>query len=174
MLAELEAGFGRIEAKRAEVLGRVRALGEAERAAAPKPGEWSPLQLVSHLVLAEDLVAGQVAAAEAAGGKPPQKKPLGRFLVRLLCGTMRAAIPVPAPPGMEPPPAPEPLDVLESRWEESRRALGGRLAALTAADLARPFALHPIVGPLDARQVLDMADAHLTYHLKRFPGARRP
>lgn len=168
MLTELDGRFGRIEAQKAALIGRVCTLDGAAQSTAPKVGEWSPLQVIAHLVLAEELMAGEIEKAAGPEGKTARPKPLTALMVPLLCGAMRAALPMPPPPTMEPPPSPDPLEASEARWSELRAALRTRLE--TVADPgARNFSLHPILGLISARQALDITEAHLTYHTKRFP-----
>ena len=167
-MTQLEERFRKIEAQKAALLGRVCALDVTERAKAPKTGEWSPLQVIAHLVLAEGLMAGEIEKAAGPEGRGARPKPLTALMVPLLCGAMRAALPMLPPPTMEPPPTPDPLEASEARWSELRAALCARLESVADPD-ARNFSLHPILGPISARQALDITEAHLTYHTKRFP-----
>jgi hypothetical protein len=165
MDAYLESQWLQAESLKADLLARVAAMSEAERAAPPKPGEWSPLQILSHLLVAERFVAGY------ASEKPdPAKKLANPFVVGLLCRVMRAGIPLPAPDVMTPDPTPMPLESLAEEWGQERAKLQ---VLLSERPPTEPFGLHPIFGVVTTRQVAEMLAAHMQYHVKRFPRAVR-
>lgn len=171
MHADLKRKFDQVEEQKATLLARVAARSDVEQMRAPRGGGWSPRALVHHLVLAEEQVGKHVAAAGAAAGSAPGRVLASRRpLVALLAGVMRAGVPLPAPSEMTPPESEGdllPLDVAAARWDAARRALKERLEAVTSETARTAIALHPVVGPLDARQVLGLLDAHLVYHQRQ-------
>lgn len=167
MLPELHDGFESLQRRKADVLARVAALEPEEQTAPPAPGEWSPLQIVQHLLYVEGLSAGpEVALPPDSRARP---RPGTGLMVKMLAGWMRAAVRLPSPDAAAPPPAEggSDLESLDARWSARRDDLRARLEVVTDPD--RAFARHPIAGPLTARQVLDLCDSHLVYHQKRFP-----
>ena len=173
MLEDLKQRFGRIEEQKATLLARVAARSDTEQMRAPRAGGgWSPRALVHHLVLAEEQTLKHVAAAAAAATETTPGRVLAsrRPLVALLAAAMRAGVPLPAPPEMTPPETDGELLILNdaaARWADGRRVFQKRLEAVTVESAREPIARHPIVGPLDARHVLDLAEAHLIYHLRQ-------
>ena len=170
MLPELRDGFESLQRRKADLIARVAALDPAERTAAPARGEWSPLQIVQHLLHVEGLSAGpEVALPPDSAARP---RPGTGMLAKLLAASMRAAIRLPSPDAIAlPPDDGADLDALDARWGARREDLRARLEAVKDPD--RMFARHPIAGPLSARQVLDLCDSHLVYHQKRFPKVGR-
>ena len=169
MLPDLKKRFDAVEAQKADVLARVAARSDAEQRRAPRAGAWSLLEVVHHLVLAEEGTARQVEAATTAAPDALARRPrLGRIALPLVLGVLRHGIPVPAPPEMIPQTT-VPLPELAERWAAARRALAGRLEAVSTpnAPPQTPVALHPLLGPLGACEALDLLDAHLRYHLRR-------
>ena len=169
MHEDLRRRFERIEEQKAALLARVTARSEAEQMRVLNGGGWSPRALVHHLVLAEEQTLKHVAAA-ADETTPGRVLASRRPLVALLAAAMRAGVPLPAPPEMTPPETDGELLTLNdaaARWADCRRAFQKRLEAVTVESAREPIARHPIVGPLDARQVLDLAEAHLVYHLRQ-------
>ena len=161
MLPELQTRFDTIETQKTEILRRVRALDDARLNAAPKPGEWSPREIVQHLVMAEESTVAQIAAAKTA------QKPLKKWLmtpVPFVIAILRAGIRVPAPASMMPVSSVT-LEETIAVWDEQRTNLHAHLDTVT--DSRIPSALHPAFGPLDAVQLLDITDSHLTYHRKQ-------
>lgn len=162
---ELERRFSALETLRDTVLTRVASLPEADRTLSPGPDAWSPAQVVTHLVLAEQEYLGLIARAaeRGVGGLRPTRSPL----VGLLCFVMRQGIPVPVPPGMAPP-ADASLEAAARIWEVSRADLRRWLESVD--DPRREvLGVHPQLGPMSATQMLAVLDAHLRYHLKRMP-----
>lgn len=165
MAPELETRFAALERLRDDVLERVTALPEADRIVAPKPGAWSPAQVVTHLVIAEQDYLGIIArtAEQGGGGNRPTRSPM----VAMMCFVLRHGIPVPAPSSMEPP-EDATLEAAARVWEVARADLRRWLESVD--DPRRDvLGLHPQIGPLSASQMLAILEAHLTYHLKRLP-----
>jgi hypothetical protein len=144
-------GFAAIEAKKAEVLRRLEALTPEQA----QTGDWSPAQVAYHLMRAEELLPAPP------DGKTARRKPV--FFVG--CAILRAAISVPSK-AREEPRGDLPLEELKTRWAAVRTALQTRLESAPPGERC---ADHPVFGGLDADAYLQMLDAHLTYHLKRWP-----
>ena len=147
-----ERFFTLIEGKKAEVLRRLEALTPDAYAA----GDWSPAQIGYHLMRAEEKLRA------APDGSSTRLRPIyfvGRTILRL-------AIPVPPPAGVETPSGALSPGEIRAGWTAFRERLRADLE--TAASGER-FARHPLFGSLDADAYLETIDAHLTYHLKRWP-----
>ena len=170
MLPELQSRFLRIETLREELTAKVAALKEEDQRKSPAPGEWSPLEVMAHFIRVENLILDQVEALRVAGKKPI--KPFSKMLIAIICSTMRAGIRVPVPEGMEPPAEFGTLGELAAQWSATRLAFQQRLAEVKPDSLTQPVSLHPIAGPLTPLQVVEMAESHMIYHLKRFPRVR--
>lgn len=155
-----------IETGKSEIVRRARALPADVFTAPRKPGDWSPAQMLHHLAIAEGEVTGQITDLQA--GKSVDKK-APAFAVSLLTQVLRWGVPLPAPPNMLPSLTPPGLDETERLWSEHRAFLKARLDNLQAGDVSTPIALHPIAGPMNAPQVLRLADAHQVYHLRQLP-----
>ena len=165
MHADLQTHWEQAESLKADVLARVAAMPEDARAIPAKAGDWSPLQVLSHLLIAERFVAGYEST------KPEQPGRMANPLViGLLCNVMRAGIPLPAPDVMAPDPDPMPLEAVTREWDGDRGKLRDTLAN-AAPDT--PFGLHPYFGVVTTRQMIGMLAAHMVYHAKRFPKAAR-
>lgn len=165
MHADIQSDWEQAESLKADVLARVAAMPESARSVSAKTGDWTPLQVLSHLLIAERFVAGFV---------PPKGESPGRMasplVIGLLCNVMRAGIALPAPDVMAPDPQPMPLETLAREWGRERQQLKESLADV-APDA--PFGVHPYFGVITTRQMIGMLAAHMTYHAKRFPKAAR-
>jgi len=164
----LPALLDKCDAQKNEILARVGALSDTARNARPQPGEWSPHEIVAHLVVADELAASQITAAERAGGALGRPGIRGALFVALIAPPMRAGRRLPAPDIVLPDVlAPLPFPVLAERWETARQAVRVRIAAVTPEGENEAVALHPYAGPLSARQFMVISNAHLTYHQKQ-------
>ncbi|MBB6048275.1 DinB family protein [Armatimonas rosea] len=140
-----------IEQQKTEVLRRLEALTPTQA----QQGDWSAAQVAYHLMRAEELLPAPP------DGSSTRRKPV--FYVG--CALLRAAVSIPSK-AREEPRGDLPLSELKARWAASRETLQATLA--TAAPGER-VAQHPVFGALDAESYLRMLEAHLTYHLKRWP-----
>ncbi len=146
-----EQRWASIERKKAEILKRMEALSPE----AYVTGDWSPAQIGDHLSLAEQKM--RVTPTREQVSFSPK--------VTLVCTVLRLAPAIASKASFEPENLP--LAELRARWDASRKELR---AALETAPIGTVFGQHPIAGPLDIGNYLAITDAHLTYHLKRWPG----
>lgn len=168
MLPDLARRWEILEERRSDVLARVAALTPSQRDLRPGTNAWSPVELVHHLILAEEQMGAQVAAAaaRAASGRPLRRRALPAPFLLTALAVLRLGIRVPVPDTMVPRDVVS-LDVLTDRWEASRRALRERLDSLDAGTRRDPVSLHPLAGPLDAVELLRLIDVHLGYHQRQ-------
>jgi hypothetical protein len=145
--------FDAIEQKKADVLRRLAALSP-ERAV---QGDWSPMQVAYHLMRAEE----RLPAPD--NGTKTRRIPI--FFIG--CTMLRLAVSIPSK-AKEEPRNDLPTGELMDRWAASRQALK---ETLEHARSGERVAEHPVFGALDADSYLTMLDAHLTYHLKRWPAS---
>lgn len=155
----------RAEALKADILAKADAVPESLRGTAPKPGEWSASETVSHLAVAERFVIGYAGASPDA--LPPPANPV---VVGLICGAMNAGIALPAPEGMTPAVNGKSLETLAQEWGAVRETFR---TGIDGADPATPYGVHPMFGTLTVRQTMEILAAHTAYHYKRFPKLAR-
>ena len=163
MQPELKPFWDLAESLKSDILARVESRAEGSRRRAIRPGDWSPLQVVAHLVVTEKFVIGS--------GENPTGRPANPVVIQVLCAALRAGIPMPAPDVTDPGLTPETLGTLARRWDTLREVFHERLAS-AAPDA--PFGTHPYFGVVTMRQTVEMLAAHLTYHVKRFPASVEP
>ena len=170
MLHEVERLYDRLEHSRARVLGLVEATDERQRSVQPAEGKWSMLQVVEHLVLAEE---GTLRVFEK--GPPPQPKVKLRSLLvlRAIEGLFGLRIRLPIPSKALTPTAPESLESLRSRWDETRAGITRFLRELEPGDLRRPRFRHPVAGWLTVGQGLDFLERHIRHHERQIHRIRR-
>ena len=170
MLTELDTIYRKIEERRTEMINRLEALPDAEQMMPPTTLEWSALQVVEHLIMYEELVCNWRARAVGATASPSWK---GRGFVGLMTWIMRSRLRIPTLPELQPQ-SESTLLALCERWRVVRVNLRTGLEAVTQERLPTVFILHPIAGPLNAMQVLQLLDAHLMYHQRHWPLEKKP
>lgn len=163
MHPDLQTEWGRGDTYKAAIVAKAAALSPSERRAAPKPGDWSPLEVVSHLVIAIRFVVG---TSRTSGETPRAANPL---VMSLLCTAMNVGIALPAPEIMTPVPTANdtPLETLTAEWDAERDAFFALVNAAQSPDTL--FGVHPFFGAMTVKQTVKLSTAHLAYHLKRFP-----
>ena len=161
MLTALEKLHQNTEQRKTEMLAYLESLTDQERMKQPTPSDWSPLQVMEHIVIVEEWVSGPT---------PKNRKVLlkGYLFMALGVSTMRKGTRVPTLPQAVPSGALNYTEI-KQRWEDARAFISSKLASVTQETQDEPIALHPVAGPLTAKQILELLDAHLIYHWKHFP-----
>ncbi len=159
--AEIETRFAAIERQRQMLTDCVCALSDAQLRQA-KPGGWSSVQTIEHLVLSDETV-GQ--AQETPASEDVMFRVLPRALRRaLVLAALRrdAVLPLPSP-ALEPA-GTAPLPALLERWDTAR---AGMRRALEVFPGGEPRWSHPVLGPLTALQMLTLSEVHTAYHTRQ-------
>ncbi|MBC8141355.1 MAG: DinB family protein [Armatimonadetes bacterium] len=165
MHPDLLPQWERAEALKTDILAKAAAVPESLRGVAPKPGAWSPLEVVSHLGVAERFVIGY------AGGSPDAMPPSANpVVIGLLCGALSAGVALPAPEIMMPEVNGKSLETLAQEWDAVRNDF---YAEIATASPDTPYGVHPMFGTLSVQQTMEMLMAHTAYHYKRFPKTTR-
>lgn len=162
MLPNLQRGFDAIEVQRAHFQGTALALADGPLNWSPEPGVWSVRRIIEHLVLSDESVGR---AQDAVQAEALMFRVLPRALRRALvlrAFSRDAVLPL-LSPAVEPS-GDVPLPALLSRWEMSRAEMRRVLDSLRR-DEARYS--HPVLGPLTASQMLDLARVHTAYHARQ-------
>ncbi len=173
MLPALRSRFDRIERQRAALLAPLRPVGDTTLRFQPPTGGWSVLQVVEHLVLAEELTVEQMARIT------PRPVPLRkRVRTGVMIGVIRTAFLVRArikapSSALEPPVTDVTLDQLMQRWAEARCRMAERLDAVTMAQLPDRVMRHPYAGWFTHAQMLDFFHYHTVHHQRQMGRIQR-
>ncbi len=166
----LEAVLARLARSKDRILGLVAAADDSRRAVAATDGQWSMLQVIEHLVLAEE---GTLRVLRRG---PPAKQRVtlrSRLILRAieLLFTMGARVRVPsqslAPSGGVS------LEALRVRWSEARDGIVAVVMGLDAQALQAPRFRHPVAGWLTVEQGLDFLERHIRHHERQIQRIRQ-
>jgi len=161
----IENRLGSIEAKRARLMDLLSAMDPAVVTAHPRPGKWSILEIVEHLVLSEVGVFGDLAELEHR--TPQRRSPKDRILYLVVLFILRFDVPVRVPSRAMIPKGILSLQELRRQWEANHDRLRAWAANSDPRKLRRPLFLHPVAGPMTTVQSLRMLEIHLDRHTRQ-------
>lgn len=167
MQAELERRFERLERLREALLAPLAVHEEGVLNQPPAAGGWSVVQVICHLIIAEQLSLDYIRRKSLAGDS---MAPAGLWSA-VKSMALKAALRSPlrfrsTAPAAEVPEA-ESLDSVTARWQSLRSEWGETLEAFPARWVDRAVFRHPFAGPLSLPQALDFIEEHLRHHARQ-------
>lgn len=154
--------FERLEAARGDLLGRLERVDEETLNRHPGADAWSVIQVLHHVMLAEELsiaYIGKKAGSEAEPAGPIET--LRSWALRL---ALRSPLRFKAPPMTAELPERDTLPAVVRRWEEGRGRMREVLAVIPGAAVDRAIYRHPIVGMMSVDQAVRFLEDHLAHH----------
>ena len=155
-----------VEAARKRVIDEVEHLGSNQAAFKPSPDEWSVVENIEHLYLAEIsgltkiwAAASQVRAGQSWQGERPNHGKSIESVVDVTWKRKEVA------PGIATPHIGGPLPVWISSLRSLRSVLADLAKELEDIDLEAIVFPHYLSGPLDGRQRLEFLRFHMDRHL---------
>jgi hypothetical protein len=147
-----------------KVLSRFAEMPEALHEKVLSEVAWSAAEVVEHLILVEEHVAGPW--RKALSENPPEALGLKPKILSTMVSTVfaRTNMQVPTVPELVPTGGLG-LPELKSRWAEASRELAVALPESSKAG----WVMHPVFGPLSSGQMGKIFVAHLKYHLRHWP-----
>ncbi len=167
----LDKSILRLSATRSALLDRLRLATPAQLSAKPRPDGWSILEILEHLVLAEQVV---LRSWPDYSELSEQKRTLGnkvRYVLVMLVLTAR--IPVRAPSRRMIPAGGQTFAQLEDRWKKSEAWLQTYVAQLDAHGLQKAVFRHPVAGPVTVAQSIRMNQIHVNRHRRQIDALLR-
>lgn len=165
MTSELRDKFEMYDRTRRAFLEELANLNEDQLRRKPGPSDWSILQIVQHMVLAErDVMQHLPEPKELIARKRGLRARIFYVVVILI---LRWNIRVPVPSKRMVPDGNTSLSELRQQWDENMRWFRGYLDSLEPEDLKRAVFSHPIAGPLTGPQAGKLAQYHFNTHLRQ-------
>ena len=162
MLPQLKERFDRMERQRTALLAELSALPAERITCRPDAGCWSAVDVIEHLVIAEEGVLARMERPIRPIALTARMKTA--LLYRVVMIVMRTRLKVKAPlPALLPAGGADLAD-LSRRWGEARCRMAGVLDAVTADKARARVVKHPIAGFLTFSQGLDFLMAHIEHH----------
>ena len=137
-----------------------------------RPGKWSILQVLEHIVRSEFSVLQNLPdPVHLVDRKPRIRSHLGYLTVVII---LYFDIPVPVPGSeMAPIGRISSLDELENEWDKNFDWLTGYFNRLTEKSIRRAVFSHPVTGPLTPARAIRIAQLHLDTHRRHITRIKR-
>jgi hypothetical protein len=162
-VSSLATLISEVEAARARVLAAVDGLTQAQASWKPAPNEWSIVENLEHLVLAEhsgvEKIYRALEAPDAAIETNPNRGLSIEGIIDRTCKPRELAPPIATPQSGGT------LAYWVARFCACSHVLTALAVELDGRDLSGIVSLHFLCGPLDARQRLELLRFHMDRHL---------
>lgn len=155
----------RIVQKRTALMSRLASLDEELLSRHPKPLAWSILEIVEHLVLAEEDVFGELSTLDT---RPVHHQHWQHYIrYWLVLSILRFNIPVQAPSRAMLPTGKHTLSALDERWANNQAYLRQFVEPLDRIGAKRAICQHPVIGPLTIAQSVRLLEIHMDRHIRQ-------
>jgi hypothetical protein len=170
IISELRDQLEIYDQKRNTLLDDLKRLKDDQLRKKPGPDNWSPIEIVQHMVLAErDVLQYLPEPKELIARKRGLR---ARILYVVVLLILRWDIRVPVPSDGMVPDGNTSLSKLRQQWDENLRWLRGYLETARPEDLRRAVFSHPVAGPLTGPQTAKLAQFHFDAHLRQIRKAQ--
>lgn len=167
---QLERRIRRLQETRAALLDSLQEVPSEKLAATPRPGKWSILEIVEHLVLAERLVLQGL--PDPALLVERRRGPKHGALYLMVVLILKSGIPVRVPSRAMVPKGGRGLDELRRLWDESQEWLQAYAGQLDSRGLRKAVFVHPVAGPLTVEQAVRLDQIHIDGHARQIESLR--
>jgi len=165
MHAPLHKLIRSLDDRRRALLDEMEGLSAEDLQARARPGKWSILEIVEHLMIAERIVLAGLPPPAELVERPRSLK--NRAVYPLVIFVLRFSIPVKVPSRRMLPSGTMSLAEIRSQWDETVRWLGAYAAGLGPDGHSKAVFLHPVAGPITLTQALRMDRLHLETHIRQ-------
>lgn len=169
--SRLAARLQSLNDKRNALLDELSALDPAKLVATPRPGKWSMLEIIEHLVLAERFVFKDL--RDPSQLEPRRRRLKHRLRYALVSVVLTAGIPVEVPSPAMVPRGGRTLHELRTMWDENLDGLRALINRLDDAGARRAVFYHPVTGPLNVEHALRLDQIHLAAHARQIRRLQR-
>jgi hypothetical protein len=159
-----------LDSQRGALLDGLEALDAPTLRARPRPGAWSILEILEHVVVAESVILlGPTSRAELVARPRTLEHRLKYFLVLLV---LKLRIPVRVPSRRMLPTGQRSLAELRAAWDGHVRWLRAFAEEAKEDSHGQAFFTHPVAGPITLVQALRMDLLHLRIHSRQIANLR--
>ncbi len=164
MLSNIQEKFDSLTRKREALFQHLDSLSSEVRSFKAGPDKWSIVEVVEHLVIAEDALLTQLTTEVPSppldiNSRTPEK-------YQTVIKVMERDIQVDVPHESMEPHGRIALDDLLKQWNDIRENLQGLLAEISVGNIDDPVYRHPYGGPLDISETLHLIEVHFDNHMR--------
>jgi len=158
---ELEEKIRTFEARRNALLDELSGLDPEVLSTRPEGDDWSVIEIVEHMVVAErEVFLGLPEYSEMKVYTRNFKNKVMLRIVMLVLGRIKVKVPSPT---MNPKGDADLAD-LRARWDENQQWFRDYIKSCDDDRLNNAVFKHPVSGPINVEQAIDMGIAHLNAH----------
>ena len=167
MNPSLQSAFESMEQKRSTLLNHLASLPHESLNHSPGPGQWSPLEVVNHLVESEGLSRAYIQKKLKYRTRIPKTGLPHAIRTKFGLMYMRGSIKMKAPSYMKKMSTEMDFQTLRNKWDEGRNELEGILAAFPEELMKNAVLKHPLGGRINISQTMQFLEAHFDRHHKQ-------
>ena len=165
MLAHIQETYDRLTAKRAKLLRRLDSLESEVLSHKAGPDKWSIVEVVEHLVIAEEDLIEQLTTDEHSPALEIESRSAKNY--QTVIKVMERDIEVDVPHESLEPHGRMALDDLLPKWDDIREKLHGLLAGINEKDRDDMVYRHAFAGPLNISETLHFFEVHYDNHMRQ-------
>jgi len=136
------------------------------------PDKWSIVEVIEHLVMAEEDMLAQLTGAASAVSLDPQDRSAKNY--HIVIKVMTRDIPVDVPDESMEPHGQFSLEELLERWDATRKKARAFIDAIDTGGAGDLVYRHPFAGPLDMAETLRFIDVHFDNHMRHIEKIKTP
>ena len=164
MLANIQEQYDSLKLKLEALLQRLDSLSGEKLSFKAGPDKWSIVEVVEHLVIAEEVLVKQLSTNIPASTLDPEAKTPEKH--QTVIKVMERDIEVDVPHESLEPHGRIALEDLLNQWKDYREKLPVLLAEIKPEKQDDPVFRHPYGGPLDISDTLQFFEVHFDNHMR--------
>ena len=172
MLSDIQETFDNLEIKYGDLLQQLNSLTADMLSFKAGADKWSIVEVIEHLVMAEEDMLAQLTGAASAATLDPQDRSAKNY--HIVIKVMTKDIPVDVPVESMEPHGQFSLEELLGRWDDTRQKTRAYIDAINSADVGDLVYRHPFAGPLDMAETLRFIDVHVDNHMRHIEKIKTP
>jgi hypothetical protein len=164
MLADIKETFDNLENKYGKLLQKLNSLTDEALNFKAGADKWSIVEVIEHLVLAEENMQEQLSSAAAAPTIDPRDRSAKNF--NIVIKVMTRDIEVDVPDESMEPHGQFALEDLLGRWNDTRLKTRAYIDGIQSEKGDDLVYRHPFAGPLNMAETLRFIDVHFDNHMR--------
>jgi hypothetical protein len=172
-MADLKAGFERMEARKADLLRSLASLDAETLNRKPDPDGWSILQVIAHLTKSESGTLQYIKKKTQDPGALPDAGLVPWLRIAALVVGIRSPFKFKAPKAIADVPETSDFQAASLAWAEVREDWREFIEAFPAALSGKTIFRHPFVGLLGPAQTMIFLNEHLENHTRQIARIRK-
>ncbi len=164
MLSDIQKTFDNLEIKYGKLLQQLNSLTNDELYFKAGEDKWSIVEVIEHLVMADENMLEQLTGKTSAVNLDPQDRSAKNF--HIVIKVMTRDIPVDVPDESMEPHGQFALEELLDRWDDTRKKTRAYIDGINSEKAEDLVYRHPFAGPLNMAETLRFIDVHFDNHMR--------